>query len=68
METQHCILYLYNIDHNGHRKAGRKHFGFRCRWPVVESEIYDGPKSVYLQTNEATGNSGLVARGIWTVQ
>ena len=29
---------------------------------------FNGTKTVYLQTNEATGNSGMVQRGTWTVQ
>jgi len=33
-----------------------------------KTPAFDGPKTVYLQTNEATGNSGMVSRGAWTVQ
>jgi len=33
-----------------------------------KTPAFDGAKSVYFQTNEATGNSGMVARGAWTVQ
>jgi len=29
---------------------------------------FDGAKTVYFQTNEATGNSGMTQRGTWTVQ
>jgi hypothetical protein len=29
---------------------------------------FDGTQDIYFQTNEATGNSGLVFAGTWTVQ
>jgi hypothetical protein len=34
----------------------------------LTAPAFDGTKTVYFQTNEATGTSGLVARGAWTVQ
>ena len=33
-----------------------------------KTPAFDGAKNVYFQTNEATGNSGMVSRGAWTVQ
>ena len=33
-----------------------------------KTPAFDGTQNVYLQTNEATGNSGLVWHGTWTVQ